>query len=147
MIGTAQLRDFYPELPWWRPNAKGEHSMVSDPREMFDMRLAHVGINAQDRQEAQEIAEQFARLLFLPITTTPISHFADTMVEIMDGGGRGEHGHIGFAVNDVRVAAAWFDAHGYAIDEKSWAYKPDGTARLVYFKEPIAGFAIHLVQA
>ena len=120
---------------------------MDDPRELFDMRLAHVGINASDAEESAGIAGQFARLLGLPTSVTPVSHFADTMVEIMDGNGRGEHGHIGFAVNDLVAAAAWFDAHGYEVDQDSWSFKPDGSPRLVYFKEPIAGFAIHLTQA
>ena len=117
-----------------------------DPRELFDMRLAHVGINAKDATEAAVIAQQFQDLLHLGISTTPVSHFADTMVEIMDGGGRGEHGHIGFHVNDLLAAAAWFDAHGYEIDQQSWNRYPDGRPHLVYFARPIAGFAIHLTQ-
>ncbi len=120
--------------------------MQEDPRELFDMRLAHVGINAQDAADAARIADEFHTLLHLSTSTTPVSHFADTMVEIMDGNGRGEHGHIGFHVNDLIAAAMWFDAHGYEIDQQSWARYPDGTPRLVYFARPIAGFAIHLTQ-
>lgn len=132
-----------------RRTMKGElvsMQVQEDPRELFDMRLAHVGINAKDADEAAAIAEEFRTLLHLGTSRTPVSHFADTMVEIMDGGGRGEHGHIGFHVNDLVAAAAWFDAHGYEIDQQSWNRLPDGTPRLVYFKRPIAGFAIHLTQ-
>ncbi|MBS5450726.1 MAG: VOC family protein [Coriobacteriia bacterium] len=120
--------------------------MQEDPRELFDMRLAHVGINAQDAADAARIADEFHTLLHLSTSTTPVSHFADTMVEIMDGNGRGEHGHIGFHVNDLIAAATWFDAHDYEIDQQSWARYPDGTPRLVYFARSIAGFAIHLTQ-
>lgn len=121
--------------------------MMVDPRQVFDMKLAHVGINASGPVESAQIAEQFSRLLHLSTSTTPISHFVDTVVEVMDGNGRGERGHIGFSVNDLRVAAAWFDANGYEVDYDSLRYDEEGVARLVYFKEPIAGFAIHLLQA
>ena len=121
--------------------------MMVDPRQVFDMKLAHVGINASGPVESAQIAEQFSRLLHLSTSTTPISHFVDTVVEVMDGNGRGERGHICFSGNDLRVAAAWFDANGYEVDYDSLRYDEEGVAWLVYFKEPIAGFAIHLLQA
>ena len=133
--------------PMARAVMEGMIAMSVDPRQLFDMRLAHVGVNASGPAEAAEIAGQFARLLHLTTTATPISHFVDTMVEVRDGDGRGEHGHLGFAVNDLRVAAAWFDANGYEVDYDSMRYDEEGAPRLVYFREPIAGFAIHLLQA
>ena len=136
-----------PRLSRARAVMEGMVTMEVDPRQLFDMRLAHVGVNAKDPAEAAQIAAQFSELLHLTTSVTPVSHFVDTMVEVMDGGGRGEHGHIGFAVNDLRVAAAWFDANGYEVDYDSMRYDEGGNPRLVYFKEPIAGFAIHLCQA
>lgn len=124
----------------------GRHAMKDDPRTLFDMRIAHIGVNAQDGRESEHIAAQFARALFLDVSSTPVSHFAGSLVEVMDGCGRGEHGHIGLHVNDIRAAADWFEANGVAIDRDSWSYRPDGTPRLVYFKDAIAGFAVHLTS-
>lgn len=118
--------------------------MSDDPRLLFDMRIAHIGVNADDAQDAARLAEQFARVFCLGVRSTPVSHFAGSMVEVMDGAGRGEHGHIGVHVSDIRAAAAWFEANGVAIDQTSWLYRSDGSARLVYFQDDIAGFAIHL---
>lgn len=146
MLGDVRMRG-EPRPPRARAVMEGMVIMAVDPRQLFDMRLAHVGVNAKDPAEAARIAAQFSELLHLTTSVTPVSHFVDTMVEIMDGGGRGEHGHIGFAVNDLRVAAAWFDANGYEVDYDSMRYDEAGNPRLVYFKEPIAGFAIHLCQA
>lgn len=117
-----------------------------DPVQLFGLRIAHIGINAKDDAEAAAIAEAFSRLMGLPQVETPVSVFSGTLVETMRGCGRGERGHIGFHVDDIPAAEAWFAARGFEIDEDSRALLPDGSTRLVYFAEPIAGFAIHLTQ-
>ena len=64
--------------------------MIDDPKALFGLRLAHVGINAADDAEAASIAEQFQTLMGLERRqTAPISYFSDDMVEIMKGCGRG----------------------------------------------------------
>ncbi len=117
-----------------------------DPVELCGLRIAHVGVNAADDAEAASIAEAFSRLMGLPRTDTPVSLFSGTLVETMRGCGRGEHGHIGFHVDDIPAAEAWFAARGFEVDESSRVLLPDGSTKLVYFKEPVAGFAIHLTQ-
>lgn len=117
-----------------------------NPVELFGMRIAHVGINAENAEEAEHIADQFAQLMGLPKVETPISVFSDTLVETMKGAGRGVHGHIGFHVDDLPAAEAWFQARGFELDEASRRLNDDGTTKLVYFKEPIGGFAIHLAS-
>ena len=125
----------------------GKNEMVpgeGNPVELFDMRVAHVGINATDPSDAERIANQFATLMGLPVVETPVSVFSDTLVETMKQNGRGTKGHIGFHVNDIPAAEQWFEARGFEINEDSRALNPDGTTKLVYFKEEIGGFAIHL---
>jgi len=115
-----------------------------DPVEVFDMHLAHVGINAANDDEARDIARQFEILMGLATHEMLPSYFAGTLVEVMKGSGRGTKGHIGFHVNDLDAAVTWFSARGFEVDESSRAFMPDGTPLLVYFKSEIAGFAIHL---
>ena len=117
-----------------------------NPVELFGMHIAHVGINAGTEEEAEHIADRFALLMGLPKDEKPISVFSDTLVETMKGGGRGTHGHIGFRVNDIAAAEAWFKAHGFEVNEESRVLNPDGSTFLVYFKEEIGGFAIHLAN-
>ena len=78
--------------------------------------------------------------------TGPVSlvYFAGSLIEVMKHNGRGTKGHIGFYVNDLEGAIAWFSARGFEVDESSRAFLPDGSPLLVYFKGEIAGFAIHL---
>lgn len=115
-----------------------------DPVRRFEMRVAHVGVNAQSVEEAERIAQMFEALLGMRPVETPVSVFADSLVEIMKGAGRGERGHIGFYVNDIDAAERYFASRGLEIDESSRALNPDGTTKLVYFTQQIAGFAIHL---
>lgn len=115
-----------------------------DPVEVFDMHLAHVGINAASDDEARDVARRFETLMGLATHEMPPSYFAGTLVEVMKKHGRGTKGHIGFHVNDLDGAAAWFSARGFEVDESSRAFLPDGSPLLVYFKDEIAGFAIHL---
>ncbi|WP_307974068.1 VOC family protein [uncultured Parolsenella sp.] len=119
---------------------------IENPVSAFGLHVAHVGINAASPEEAREVAELFQTLMGLEPNVTPVSVFADTLVEVMSGCGRGEKGHIGFGVNDIVAAEKWFAARGFEINEDSRALNPDGSTKLVYFKRQIAGFAIHLCQ-
>lgn len=116
-----------------------------NPQEAFGMYLAHVGINAQGDAHALEIAQTFTRLMGLPTQEFgKPSYFAGSLVEVMKRNGRGTNGHIGFHVDDLPAAEAYFVSRGFKINEDSRVLNPDGSTFLVYFTEEIAGFAIHL---
>lgn len=117
-----------------------------DPVEAFGLHLSHIGINAADDAEAARIAATFETLFGLVPRDTPASVFSGTIIETMKGTGRGERGHIGLAVSDLAAAEAYFCGRGLTVDESSRAYYPDGSAKLVYFNEQVAGFAIHLCR-
>ncbi|MBM6776486.1 MULTISPECIES: VOC family protein [Collinsella] len=117
-----------------------------NPVELFDMYVAHVGINATDPDDAKAISSEFGRLMGFTEYDTPVSLFADTLVEVMKQNGRGTKGHIGFHVNDMPAAEKWFSDRGFELNEDSRALNPDGSTRLVYFKQEIGGFAIHLTS-
>ncbi len=119
---------------------------ITNPVEAFGLHVAHVGINVASAEEASQIAGLFQTLMGLEPNPTPVSVFADTLVEVMSGCGRGEKGHIGFGVNDIVAAEEWFEGRGFTINESSRALNPDGSTKLVYFNDQIAGFAIHLCQ-
>lgn len=118
--------------------------VIESPVKRFDMSIAHIGINAADEADAQRIAGLFEALFGMEQRDTPISIFNDSLIEVMKGCGRGEKGHIGLHVNDIPAAEEYFKSRGLTINEDSRAFNPDGTTRLVYFNEQIAGFAIHL---
>ena len=121
------------------------------PVELFGLRLAHVGINTTSAADAAATADALCALLGVARGEEPfpVSSFAGTLVEVMNNGGRGEKGHIGLHVDDIDAAIAWYEARGVAFDESSRTLSPDGSGRtyLIYFKEQVAGFAIHLTIA
>lgn len=117
-----------------------------NPVELFDLYVAHVGINATNPEEAEKIACQLSALMGIPTVEQPPSFFAGTLVEVMKNGGRGTNGHIGFHVNNIPAAEKYFAERGLEVDETSRRLNPDGSTFLVYFKDEIAGFALHLTM-
>ena len=115
-----------------------------DPKKVLGLRLAHVGINGGTPENAEKITKQLATLLGLGTTELAPSYFVDTYIEIMKGAGRGEKGHIGFHVDDIDAAQKWFEERGFEFNEESRAKFPDGSTHLIYFKDEIAGFSIHI---
>ena len=61
-------------------------------------------------------------------------------VEIMKKMYLGKNGHIAIGTNTLPRAIAYFKAKGFEFREETV------TAKAAYFKDEIAGFAIHLVQ-
>ncbi len=114
--------------------------------ELFQMRVAHVGVNAKNGEEAAAWAKEFLDFLGLPTRETPISLFSGELVEIMKENGRGAKGHIGFAVNDCEAALAYFEARGIHAVEETKKYDDQGKCFFSYLDREIGGFAIHLVQ-
>ena len=121
--------------------------MNENPAELFDMKVAHVGLNASAADEANEWAEQFASLMGLPKKETPVSYFSGELVEIMKQNGRGTKGHIGFSVNNCEKAMEFFAARGVEFIEESKKFDESGACTFVYFKGEIGGFAIHLIES
>ena len=122
-----------------------------NPVELFGLRLAHVGVNTTSPEEAAATADAFCALLSVPRGEEPfpVSSFAGSLVEVMNNGGRGERGHIGLHVDDIDAAQAFYEARGVEFDESSRKLCPDGSGRtyLIYLKQEVAGFAIHLTIA
>lgn len=115
--------------------------------ELFEMSVAHVGLNAKNTDEANAIAEQFLALMNMPKRETGASYFSGELVEIMKENGRGTHGHIGFRVNNCQKAMEYFMDKGMKIIESTKKTDDDGNCTFVYFEGEIGGFAIHLIQA
>ena len=88
----------------------------------------------------------YREVLGLDAEETPISYMvADSKMELMNEGGRGRLGHIGFYTPDIQAAMAYLEEKGYAMDPSTARYEADGkTLMLIYLKEEMNGFAIHL---
>ena len=112
---------------------------------MAEYRLAHVGINGADPEDARRTAELFSALFGLPVKEGNSSVFAGDAVEVMKAPYKGAKGHIGIATPDVAAAKAELEAKGYTFDGSTAKYKADGTLNAIYLTGEIGGFAVHLV--
>ncbi len=110
----------------------------------LDFRLAHVGINAENEDEAFQTASAIADLFRIPVIDKSRSVFSGEAVEVMKHGGRGTKGHIGFKTSSVDRAVAYFKRRGINMIPETAGYAEDGSLKYVYLDIEIAGFAIHL---
>ena len=114
---------------------------------MLGLEFVHMGINNESKEEAEKAAKLFNLMFGLPLRETSKSTFAGEQLEVMHGKGPGTHGHIGIRTNFVDRAMSYFTRMGFEFDESSITYdEKSGKPKFVYFKDEIAGFAVHLVQ-
>ena len=114
-----------------------------------DFEIAHIGVNCADAAQAERCAEQFAVLFQLAVNPPKESadaRFTGTQIEWMKAPGRGEHGHMALATGDLPAARRYLEEKGFAFDEDSVKRFPDGRILVIYAKQQIGGFAIHLMQ-
>ncbi len=116
-------------------------------KKMLGLEFAHIGINLENKEEAEKSAKLFELMFGMPIRETSKSYFAGDAFEFMMSNGRGKCGHIGIKTHFVDRAIAYFERIGFEFDMSTAAYdEKSGKPKFVYFKDEVAGFAIHLVQ-
>ncbi len=116
-------------------------------KKMLGLEFTHMGINTDNKEEAEKSAKLFNIMFGMPIKETSKSYFAGDAFEFMMGKGPGKCGHIGIKTHFVDRAIAYFKRMGFEFDESSITYDDKtGKPKFVYFKDEIAGFAVHLVQ-
>lgn len=109
---------------------------------MLGFEFAHLGINAQNADDAMATAKLLGMMFGFDVNDGNSSNFtANKKIEVIKNPVYGKNGHIGIATNTLDRAVAYFKSLGYEfINEETIA------KGMVYFKDEIAGFAIHLVQ-
>lgn len=114
-------------------------------RLVLGFELRHVGVNNLDSKQALEVAGRLSLLTGWPVIDQGEKNsFVGEGFEIMKKPGRGTHGHIAIACSSAARARWHLESRGFAFDEGSAEYTKDGRLRLIYLKEEIAGFALHL---
>lgn len=113
---------------------------------LLDMRVIHIGINAGGEDEAMQAARCFNTLFGFTVKAGTSSVFAGDNIEIMKQNGRGTRGHICVKTSSVSRAAAYLERSGIALDYESVKTDQKGTMIVIYLKEEILGFAVHLLQ-
>ena len=108
--------------------------------------LAHIGINTQNQEEAMAVAALFAQIFNLQVRNGKNSVYAGNAVEVMKSPGRGRLGHIGIGTPDCEAAVKDLESRGFEVDMNAAKYRPDGTLNVVYLKQEVGGFAVHIVR-
>lgn len=114
---------------------------------MLDFSLAHVGINTQDQQQAQHVADGFSDLFGFPQTNGNSSVFVGAALEIMKTPFLGTHGHIAVKTRDVRRAICYFERHGCTFNQGTAKYDAKDQLKAIYFQQEYGGFAVHLLRS
>ena len=111
---------------------------------MVKYTLAHLGINAANKEEAEKTAQMFQLLFGFAVKEGNSSIFAGD-IEIMKAPYKGKNGHIAIGTPDVAAAKADLESRGFTFDESTAKYK-GAKLNAIYLKGEIGGFAIHLLQ-
>lgn len=113
---------------------------------MLDFSLAHIGINAGDEDEAKGIAEGFEALFGFTASCGSSSVFAGSFIEAMKTPYLGSHGHIAISTRSVERAMYHLERQGVEFNNETIKRDSEGRATVVYLKNEIGGFAVHLVE-
>ena len=114
---------------------------------MLGFELAHIGINAENEEEAVKAANRFSFIFGMPAKAGNSSIFAGTAVEVMKTPYLGKNGHIAIRTNYIDRAVNYLEnVLGVEFDAESAKRDAKGTLKAIYLKEEIGGFAVHLVQ-
>ncbi len=113
---------------------------------MLGFEFRHIGINSANEGEANATANAFNSMFSLPIDERSASIFAGKPFEIMKSQGKGAHGHIAVATNNVERAIYHLGRRGVKFIEDSATFNKDGSRKFIYIDGEFGGFAIHLIE-
>lgn len=113
---------------------------------MLGFEICHVGINAENEEEAVGIATLIANMFGFPVKNGNSSVFAGTAVEVMKEKYLGTHGHIAIGTRYIERAIYHLERQGVVFDYDTVKTDAKGKKTAIYMKGEFGGFALHLVQ-
>lgn len=114
-------------------------------KSVLGFELAHVGINCEDTEECLRVAGVFRDIFGFPNRDNGNSVYASDAIEVMKFMQIGSLGHLAIRSNSVERAAEELAGRGMTAIESTAKYK-DGRLNVVYYREEIGHFGIHLIQ-
>lgn len=114
---------------------------------MLDFKLAHIGINADNAEEATKVAKFFETIFGFQAKEGNSSIFAGSFIEAMKEPYLGKNGHIAISTAHIERAIYHLERAGVSFNSETEKRDDNGKLKAVYLTEEIAGFAVHLVQA
>lgn len=114
-------------------------------RVMMGFEVSHIGINCSSDEKAEETAGTFEAMFGFSKESGAASVYAGSFLECMKPPHLGTNGHIAITANSIIRAKNYFEAVGYEFNEASAKFN-NSKMIVIYFKEEIGGFAVHIVQ-
>ncbi|MCI8539259.1 MAG: bifunctional 4-hydroxy-2-oxoglutarate aldolase/2-dehydro-3-deoxy-phosphogluconate aldolase [Oscillospiraceae bacterium] len=114
---------------------------------VLNFAFAHVGINCDTVDEGYKNIFRLADTFDLILGDTPSSSYVGHEVEITKQPFkvRGPHGHLGYFTDNLERAVFYLECKGIEFNKES--VKPyKGKMYVIYLKEFLAGFAIHIEE-
>jgi len=115
-------------------------------RNMLGFSLAHVGVGAENGEDALKAADFFGAVFGFRVKDGTGSVFAGDGIEVLKTAAPGAKGHIAIGTNSVLRAVAYLERSGIAFDHANAKKDANGNVFAVYLKDEILGFAVHLLQ-
>ncbi|MHB8062165.1 MAG: bifunctional 4-hydroxy-2-oxoglutarate aldolase/2-dehydro-3-deoxy-phosphogluconate aldolase [Ruminiclostridium sp.] len=113
---------------------------------ILGFKLAHVGINCKNEEQASETAGEFSNLFSFGRSNGNTSIFADNAIELMKKPYKGTHGHIAIKTNYIERAVNYLTNKGYEFEQSTAKYDSNNNLKAIYLKNEVGGFGLHLVQ-
>jgi 2-dehydro-3-deoxyphosphogluconate aldolase/(4S)-4-hydroxy-2-oxoglutarate aldolase len=108
--------------------------------------FAHLSIDNENADEAEDVIKALSAF-GLETKRGNSSVFMGGVVEVLPRIFRGKRGHLAFKCFDCERTLAYLEQHGFHADESTISRDAKGKIKVVYFKEEIGGFAVHLIKA
>lgn len=112
----------------------------------FLVTLRHIGLNADNSEQAETIARFFSEMFALQYKPGNSSVFAGEIIEVMRRPFRGTYGHIAMGVDDIEASRSYFEEKGWLFVEETIKRNASGKIVAVYLRGEIGGFAVHLLR-
>jgi len=113
---------------------------------MLGFKLAHVGVNLKNEEQANEAASEFSNLFGFSVNNGNSSIFAGNAIELMKAPYKGANGHIAIKTNYIDRAVSYLTGKGYQFDQSTAKYDSSNNLKAIYLRNEVGGFALHLVQ-
>lgn len=113
---------------------------------MLGFEIAHIGINASNEKEADDVATKFDSIFGFTKKVGNTSVFAGSAIEVMKTPYLGDNGHIAIKTNYIDRAVAYLERNGFKVNTETAKFNDKKKMVAVYLQDEIGGFAIHLLQ-
>lgn len=114
--------------------------------QILGFEIAHVGINMENTEDANAVAETFDHAFGFTKKEGSSSIFAASFIEVLKSSSLGRHGRIAIRTNSVARAVSYLRCKGIECNEDTARYDEKGNLQTIYLNKDAGGFAIHLVQ-